>query len=332
MTVLICSLLLLHSLIELETFDAGFDRNHVLAVQLGGNAAGESPRQIEHFYNELVSQVESLPEVRMASLSVLTPIGGREIGINIAVEGYTPGSSEETHAFLSSVTPGYFQTLGIPMLAGRDFNSHDNPASPRVAVINRAMARHFFGDGNAVGRRFRFVEGGGRPMEIVGVVADSKYNDLREKTPDFVYLCSLQGGRPSSITGVLHVRFQGNSSRSLSAKLRNRIDSIDSSVRIAGIRTLQEQIGESLHEDRLISALGGALSLMALILTCVGLYGSVSFRVARRRSEIGIRMALGAELGMVLNLILREVWRWFWRRVGDSNSAGRFPLDCRMLF
>jgi putative ABC transport system permease protein len=303
-TALICSSLLMHSLIRLETFDVGFDRDHVLAVSLGGHRAGETPAEVAHFFQALSDGVKALPEVRNASLSMLSPVAGREIGINVAVEGYQTAPGEETHVFISQVTPGYFQTLGIPLLWGRDFDAHDTPTSPRVAVINRAMAHHFFGGANPVGKRFTFVEGLHVPMEIIGVVADSTYNDLRETTPDFVYL-GQQTARP--IAGVLHVRFIGSGSRPLAVKVTSLIASLDSSVSIAGIRTLREQIDESLHEDRLTSVVGASFSLLALVLTCVGLYGLLSFSVARRSGEIGIRMALGAQRGAVVRLVLREV-------------------------
>ena len=307
MTALFCSALLLESLVRLEAFDVGFDRDHVLAVTLGGNGVGEPPAQVERFYRELIDEVKALPGVRNASLSALSPVGGRVIGVNVAVEGYTPQPGEETHVFFSAVSPGYFATLGIPLLAGRDFGAHDNPESPHVAVINRSMARHYFGERDPIGQRFRFVEGNGAPMEIAGVAADSKYNDLRERTPDFVYLCRQQSGRPTTISGILHVRFAGNSARPLSARLPALIHALDNSVAIRGMRTLRQQIDESLHQERSTSALGAAFSLLALLLTSVGLYGLVSFGVARRSREIGIRMALGAQRGAVVGLILREV-------------------------
>ena len=269
--------------------------------------AGESPAQVERFYRELIDEVKALPGVRNASLSALSPVGGREIGINVAVGGYTPQPGEETHAFFSAVSPGYFATLGIPLLAGRDFDAHDTPDSPRVAIINRSMARHYFGDRDPVGQRFRFVEGNRGPMVIAGVVADSKYNDLRERTPDFVYLCRPQSGHPTTISGILHVRFAGSISRPLSARLPALIHSLDSSVAISGMRTLRQQIDESLYQDSSTSTLGAAFSLLALVLTGVGLYGLVSSGVARRSGEIGIRMALGAQRGAVLELVLREV-------------------------
>jgi putative ABC transport system permease protein len=286
----------------------------VVVVEMNGNAPGETADQVKTFYERLLHGARELPAVQSASLSTFTPISGHVMGINLNVEGYAPQPGEHTHAFFTAVRPKYFSTLGIPLLRGRDFSAHDSPDTPLVAVINQTMARHFFGDqslpeNSPVGKRFKFVEGNRPPYEIVGVVGDSKYNDLREDTPDFLYLSTLQSQPRSSIRGTLSVRAAGNSAEMLVNPLRDIVRALDPTVNIVGIKTLREQVDESLRQDRLIATLCGTFSLLALGLTCVGLFGLLSFSVARRRSEIGIRMALGARRKDIMRLIVGQGMR-----------------------
>jgi predicted permease len=302
-TALVGGGMLLHSLFNLETIDVGFDRDHVLVLDMRGNAKGHTPAQVKAFYDRLLEQAGVLPGVRSTALSSFAPVSGRMIGVNLQVDGYTAHTGEELKAFLVSVRPGYFNTLGIPFEQGRDFTPQDS-ASPLLAVVNQSLARHYFGDQDPVGRHIQFEEGG-RRFQIVGVVANSKYFNLREETEDLIYLDSLQTSLFNSVSAALSVRVAGREG-SLRNELAGIIRSLDSSVRITRIATLQERIDDSLHTDRLIAALCGILSLLALTLTGVGLYGILAFSVARRTSEIGIRMALGARRENVFRLIVGQ--------------------------
>jgi predicted permease len=306
-TVLVAGGLLLRSLLNLETMDVGFDRDHVLSLDMNGNTASHTPEQVKSFYDQLLGKVRGLPGVLSATLSTFAPMSGRMIGVNVRVEGYTAGGGEEMHVFLTAVRPGYFNTLGIELLRGRDFSPQDSPSSPRVAIINRSLARHYFGNLDPVGKRLEFVEGN-RTLQIVGVAANSKYLSLREDATDFVYLDSLQNPSPAVVRGTLSVRVAG-STGSLRKTLPELIHSLDGSVHATRVATLRELTDDSLHIDRLIAALCGTFSLLALTLTCVGLYGVLSFSVARKSSEIGIRMALGAEPGDIFRLFIARGMR-----------------------
>lgn len=294
--------LLLHSLFKLETLNAGFDRDKVLIVSVNGYSASRDRVQVAGFYDQLIEQVRQLPGVRSASVSSFTPISGKEVGVNIVVEGRPLHPGEVANERFVGVFPGYFATMGIPLLAGRDFtreDAHSNSPSyqsTNVAIINRTMARRFFGDNSPLGKHFRFVEGKRPPIEIVGVVADSKYNSLREGPTDFFYIPGTHGD--------LVIRTSRSASL-LEEPLRQILHSLDGSVTVTSIRTLRQQIDESIHSDRLISALCGAFSFLALALSCVGLYGALAFRVARRTSEIGLRMALGARPNDIFRLVVR---------------------------
>jgi predicted permease len=304
-TVLVAGGLLLHSLFNLETMDVGYDRDHILALDMNGNTLKHTPEQVKIFYDRLLEKSGALPGVRSAALSSFAPVSGRQIGINLRqVEGYTANPGEEMKVFLMGVRPGYFGTLGIALLQGRDFAPQDSLNALQVAVINRSLARHYFGDRNPVGKRLQTNEGN-RTWEIVGVVADSKYLNLREDATDLVYLGMVkQGtGNQAELRSTLSVRVMG-SAASLRNTLPGIIRSLDSSVRITRVATLRELADDSLHIDRLIAALCGTFGLLALTLTCVGLYGVLSFSVARKSSEIGIRMALGAERGHIFRLFV----------------------------
>jgi predicted permease len=288
--------LLLHSLINLERFDPGFDRSHVLTVSL--EEPVRSPEEVQTFHDQLLERVKALPHVLSASYSSFAPISGREIGINVAVEGRAPLSAEDANVRFVGVSPQYFETLGIPVLAGRGFARQDDRQPYRVAILNQTMAKRLFGNQDPIGKRFRFVEGTRPPLEIVGVVADSKYKDLRETAMQFFYV-------PNGRGPVLEIRAAGDPTK-ITGSVRGLIRSLDNSVTISGIRTLQAQIGESLHTDRLIAALCSTFSLLALALTAIGLYGAMAFRVSRRAREIGVRIALGAREQAVLRMVLWE--------------------------
>jgi predicted permease len=333
MTILAGAGLLLHSLINLETFDTGFERNHVLAINFGGNLR-RAPEQINSFHAQLIARIKSLPGVRSASFSVVAPTQN-ESGINVVVEGHAPVSAEDSHVFFTDVSPGYFETMGITLQEGREFAPQDSQSSTPVAIINRTMARHYFGDQSALGQRLHFNTGKDWPtMEIVGVVADSKYNDLREQTPDFVYRNLMQTWATKSVIfGALDVRTSGDPAP-LANVARETIRSLDSTVIIASVKTLREQVDESLHQDRLIAALCGIFSLLALALTCVGLYGTLSFSVVRRTNEIGVRMALGARPGNIFALVIGQGMRMVivGLVIGAAGALASASLLAKLLF
>jgi putative ABC transport system permease protein len=295
--------LLLHTLYNLATFNAGFDRDKVLIVTMNGYSASRTRDQVAQFYGQLLDRVRELPGVHSASYSSFTPVSGKEVGINVVVEGYTLQPGEVANERFVGVSPAYFETMGIPLLAGRDFTEEDmhaeSPSSlaTTAVIINRTMAHRFFGNGSPLGKHIQFVEGHHPQLEIVGVVADSKYNNLREPPSDFFYIPGTHGD--------LEIRTDG-SAKTLAGSLPTIFHSLDSSVSITGIRTLRERVDESLHSDRLIAALCTTFSLLALVLTCVGLYGALAFNVARRTSEIGIRIALGARRRDIFGLVVGQ--------------------------
>jgi len=222
------------------------------------------------------------------------------------VQGHLPGSNENTTVAWNLIGPNFFRTLEIPLLQGRDFAPQDDATAPKVAIINEAMARFYFGNDSAIGKRLSFVSPGGGEIEIVGVVSDAKHGGLREAAPHMLYLPYVQAPAASAPFGMtLEIRTAG-SPESLVGAVRQAIREVGSNVPILAFTTLAEEVNNSLAQERVVAELSSLFGLLALILTSVGLYGVMTYTVARRTSEIGIRMALGARQPQVLWMVLRE--------------------------
>jgi len=296
--------LLLRSLINLETFNPGFARDQVLLVSLDGYSASHSRHQVATFYSQLLAQVRQLPGIRSASYSSFTPISGKQAGVNVIVEGYSLKPGETANERFVGVSPDYFATMDIPLLAGRDFSEQDIHLESSfyqatdVAILNRTMAHRFFGASNPIGKHLRFVEGvNNRSLEIIGIVADSKYNDLRESPLEFFYIPGTHGDL--EVRANIPIEALRNS-------IRDIVQALDPSVGVTSVKTLRASLDESLHPDRLIAALTTTFGLLALALACIGLYGLLAFEVARRTGEMGIRTALGARPRDIFRLVVGQ--------------------------
>jgi predicted permease len=215
------------------------------------------------------------------------------------VAGYTPRSWQDGTAFYNRVSDRYFETLQTPLLAGRDFNAWDTTRSPAVAVINEALARRF--TGNPVGQRF---SEGRYSFQVIGVVKDAKYRSLRDPAPPTAYVPTSQDSEPQVSTNY-QIRSTGPA-LSLIPAVRTAVAGADDTL-VMSAKLFRTQVNEALIQERLIATLCAFFGLLALLLAAIGLHGLVSYGVARRRSEIGIRVALGADRPSVLWLILRDV-------------------------
>jgi predicted permease len=296
--------LFVRSLQKLRGIDTGFDRNNILLFTINAYGTDYRDARLATLYRDLLERVSFIPGVRSASLSGYSPLSGSSQGRRIAVPGFAHQSEEDWSIGVNWVGPNYFETMGISLVAGRAFSTVDNERAPRVVVISESVARYYFPNVNPLGRRITVSqppEGG--ECEVVGVVKDAKFQSLRGENRRLVYLSHLQGPPWKLMTFAL--RTEGNPS-GLIAAARNEVRAVGKDIPITEVKTLAAQIDETLAQERLVATLAGFFGLLALLLSCLGLYGIMAYAVARRTREIGIRMALGAQPGNVLWQVMRE--------------------------
>jgi predicted permease len=298
--------LLLGTFRKLATLNPGFEREHILLLGLDLRPGQYTHERLTSVYQEMLDHLRAVPGVRSASSSGITPIGNSSWNDEVLVEGFTAKSRDDATIYFNEVSQGYFDTLETPFLAGRDFNGHDSPGSTKVAIVNETMARKFFGTASPLGRRFRVQNGRtiDPPVEIIGVVKDAKYKSLREQIEPTAYLAISQNPEPD-VSVNFEVRAAG-SAAGLIPGVKEAIGQVNGDIRLDFI-TLSTQVGQSLNRERLMATLSGFFGALALLLATIGLYGVMSYNMARRRNEIGIRMALGAGQATVLHMVLREV-------------------------
>jgi predicted permease len=279
----------------------GFRRDHLLLVTLDPTGSGYSPRGLSGAYQELLGRLEALPGVRLATLSGKTPISAAGASRFVTVEGYYEKPEDRRYISLNWIAPKYFETLGTPFVAGRDFTFHDG-ANSHLAIINQEMAHYYFGRGNPLGRHFS-IDGDRNPYEIVGVVGDAKYIEAREAAPRTIYFAAFQGGEVSSHEFTLRTSV---APAAVAGEVRRTVDEVLKGVRVERITTMADQVDASIVPERLIAMLSGVFGALGLMLAAVGLYGLLAYTVARRSNEIGIRMALGATRGGVTWMVLQD--------------------------
>jgi predicted permease len=298
---LIVSALFLNSLQRLRGVDTGFARNNVLIASINPALNGYSPEKTQSFYRELLPGLRAMPGVQAASLSSDSPISGGWDELGLVVEGYQPRAGERVDAQSSSVSPDYFRSLGITLVAGRDFNDQDTAGAPKVVIINEKMAQHFFGAANPIGRKIGTED---QPdTVIVGVVKDVQYLSLREPALRHFFEPIAQQPRLRDLT--MHIKTTGEPT-ALVDLVRGQVQRLDSHLPLYDVKTLASQIDESLTQERLVSWLCTAFGLLATFLTVLGLHGVLAFSVAQRTREIGIRVALGAQARDVFKLIIGQ--------------------------
>jgi predicted permease len=295
--------LFVRSLQNLQTTETGVALDNLVTFQVSPALSGYDNQRTVHFYDQLLERLRSAPGVKSAGLAAVPILAGDEWDSTTSVEGHQAKDGEDMQAFMNALSPGYFATMQIPFIEGRDFRPLDAKEEATVAIVNKRFANHFFKGQSAVGKRLGRGSGPGTKLnvEIIGVVADSLYEGPREGVRRQVFVPKWGNGG-----ATIYVRTQ-TASDSAYGVLRNEVKRVDASMPIYELKTVEGQLDETLLNDRLIALLSAGFGLLATVLASIGLYGVMAFVVARRRKELGLRLALGAEPGKVLWLVMKEV-------------------------
>ena len=301
LVLLVGATLFLRSFIAAQSLSPGFEPNGVVTASMDMFQSGYTGERLRDFRRRAIETMTALPGVTSAAFGSRIPLGmGGNNSMSLGIDGYVPRENEEVVINYSTVGPRYFETMSIPVLQGREYTDADTADSPSVLVINEAMAKRYWPQGNALGGRVRI--GGQGTAEVIGIVADAKYSSINERPLPQVFLSM---GRFSVSTLRLFVKTTGNASP-LVSEVRNAIRSIDPALPIYDARTLNEHMQVAVFAQRMAADLLGAMGVLALLLAAIGLYGVMAYAVSQRTQELGIRLALGASPHSLLSMIVGQ--------------------------
>ncbi len=298
--------LFLHSLVNLTTLEIGFDRSNVLLISANLAAADVPAAQRPVVYDDLEERLSVIPGVSSVGRSIRTPVSNFEWDQQILSDSPNAPKGEDANAFLNFVSPGYFQTLRTPVLQGRGFSSSDTKSSPLVVIVNETLARQFFPGESPLGKYVTRGEIAGKttpPIEIIGIVKDAKYESLRENTPPQAFFPASQIGEHDE-TEFFEIRSSRPPS-ALTSLVKDTFAQANPAISLE-FHSLAQQVDDSLVQERLLATLSAFFGALALLLAMIGVYGAISYLVTLRRTEFGIRMALGAPSVSILRLVLRD--------------------------
>jgi predicted permease len=302
---LIGASLFIRSLANLHSVSPGFKTENLVQFDVELAPIGYDQQRADTFMRQLESRLDHLPGVEAAGIAAEPVLADIDWESVVKVEGHENKPGEATHAYVNRVSPGYFKALGIHLLSGRSFRESDTVDSPKVVLVSESFAKHYFGNGSAVGHRIGRGYDPSTPtdMEIVGVVNDIDYQDLRQKESRQVYLCALQG---YNFGGTIYLRTKSDP-RTVFASARGVVHDLDPKAPVLNMKTVEDQLEASLVTERMIASLSTVFTVLAVALAVLGLYGVMAYMVTQRAREIGIRVALGAVFGSVVWLVMREV-------------------------
>jgi putative ABC transport system permease protein len=304
--VLVGAGLFVRTLHNLKSLDVGFETDHLVTFGVQPTLAGYRPDQTRDLDTRVLQTLAGLPGVRSAAGTTDPELADTNTSNNITLAGYTAKENEDMNVESPRVSPGYFSTMRMTLIAGREFTEQDRDSSHKVAVVNESFARHYFGEPQrALGHYYCKGAGDVKPdTEIVGVVKDAKHTGVRQDITRTTFTPYLQEADPGAM--VFYVR-TWQSPESAEGTIRGAMQTVDSKLVLDNFRTMQEQIDDILTDERVIAILASAFGLLAVLMAAVGLYGVLAYSTAQRTREIGIRIALGAARGSVMRMVLVEV-------------------------
>ena len=323
--------LLTRTLVKLQQVDLGFDTSNLLTMEFRLPATKYSqPQQVSDFFTRAIAEIRAVPGVRSAALVRAVPLSGNSDARAYAVAGAPePDKGQAPVLQLNTVSPGYFKTIGLALVTGRDVNEHDDADAPPVVVVNETFARREWPNGSAIGQRIRFVDSD-RWLTVVGVARDAKHFGPADQPTPQAYIPFMQ--MPQIFTSVV-VR-ANRDAIALGPLVREAIWRVDRDQPVWKIRTMDSLVANTLGSKRVLLVLVGVFASVALLLAGVGIFGVMSFAVAQRTHEVGVRMALGASGGEVLRLIVGQGLRLtaFALLIGLAAAAGTTRLMASQLF
>lgn len=301
---LVLATLFTRSMRSLLQIDVGYDREQILVARMDVRSMGYAAAERQALYSRILEKLSSLPGVTSASISLNGPLGTSQRTSSLGVEGYTPGPDEQLDTNEEITTDKYFETVGLKIVEGRGFQAEDKAPFAKASIVNQAMARRFFPKGSAIGKHWNY--GGDFDDDawvIVGVVEDAKYVNVRGASPNMIY--RLSPSAPDDVLSNVEVRSSIPPSQ-LVTTMRRALAETEPGLPVYDVIPLEERLERGLSNDRLVANLTAVFGGVALLLACLGLYGTISYGVTRRVTELGVRMALGAGRTDVLWLVMRE--------------------------